>query len=120
MKMLGVAAALAVLQAAASPQKIPIVNVTGCLKEAPAGTWTLSHATDPVPGSANAPPATDVPKIPPVGKNQFRLIGVSEFNLPAHRDHTLILKGLLIAATPISRLNITSVTMVAPNCAVTP
>jgi hypothetical protein len=118
MKLLIVAAGLAVVQATA--QKIPIVSVSGCLKEAPAGTWTLSNATDPVPSSANAPPATDTPKTPPVGKNQFRLIGVSEFNLPAHRDHTVILKGLLIAATPISRLNITSVTMVAPNCSTSP
>jgi hypothetical protein len=50
------------------------------------------------------------------GKNQFRLIGVSEFNLPQHRDHTVIMKGLLIKATPVSRLNITSVTTVAPSC----
>src|SRR5438445_266960 len=106
---------LTAAQASPPPQKIDIVSVTGCLKEA-ANTWTLASATDPVVSNANAPPAKDIPSTPPAGKNEFRLIGVSEFNLPAHRDHTVILKGLFIKATPMSRLNITSVTTVAPTC----
>jgi hypothetical protein len=100
-----------------APQKVDIVSVTGCLKETTPNAWTLANATDPIPSSANAPPAAEVPKtVPPPGRNQFRLIGVSEFNLPQHRDHTVILKGLLIKATPVSRLNITSVTTVVPSC----
>jgi hypothetical protein len=109
--------ATAVVQAAAPSRKVDIVSVTGCLKEATPNNWTVTGATDPVPSSANAPPAKDVPAAPPAGKNTFRLIGVSEFNLPAHRDRTVILKGLFIKDTPLSRLNITSVTMVAPACA---
>jgi hypothetical protein len=102
------------LQAATA--KVEIISVTGCLKEAPAGNWTLSAATDPVPSSANAPPAKDIPATPPVGQNVFKLIGVSEFNLPAHRDHTVVIKGLFIKAAPMSRVNMTSVTMVSPAC----
>ena len=86
----------------------------------PAGTWTLLNATDPTPSNANAPPAAEIPKTPPAGKNQFRLIGVSEFNLPAHKDHTVIIKGLLIEATPVKRVNMTSVTMVAASCPAAP
>jgi hypothetical protein len=108
--------AAAIVQAAPPSQKVDIVSVTGCLKEASPNSWTVTAATDPVPSSANAPPAKELPATPPAGKNTFRLIGVSEFNLPAHRDHTVVLKGLLIKATPTSRLNITSVTMVAPSC----
>jgi hypothetical protein len=116
---------LLLLQAAAAtkePQaKVDIVSVTGCLKEATGNSWTLTNATDPVPSSANAPPAAEIPKTAaPPGKNQFRLIGVSEFNLPQHRDQTVIIKGLLIKATPVSRLNITSVTMVAASCLAAP
>jgi hypothetical protein len=107
---------LTAAQASPPPQKIDIVSVTGCLKAAAANTWTLASATDPVVSNANAPPAKDIPSTPPAGKNEFRLIGVSEFNLPAHKDHTVIIKGLLIKATPTSRLNVTSVTMVAPTC----
>jgi hypothetical protein len=115
MTFLIVAAAIAAAQAA-PPPKVDIVSVTGCLKEATPNTWSVVNATDPVPSIANAPPAKEIPASPPLGKNEFRLIGVSEFNLPAHKDHTVIVKGLLIKATPISRLNITSVTTVSPTC----
>jgi hypothetical protein len=107
---------LAAIQAAHTPKKVEIVTATGCLKEATPGNWTLVNATDPVPSAANAPAAKDIPAVPPSGRNTFKLIGVSEFNLPAHRDHTVIIKGLIITAAPISRLNVTSVTTVAPSC----
>jgi hypothetical protein len=96
--------------------KAEIVSVTGCLKEATPDNWTLTGATDPVPSSANAPTAKELPTSPPSGKNAFRLIGVSEFNLPAHRDQTVIIKGLFIRAAPMSRVNMTSITMVSPSC----
>jgi hypothetical protein len=99
-----------------APNKVEIVMVTGCLKESAPNTWTLTSATDPVPSSANAPAPREIPATPPEGRNAFRLIGVSEFNLPAHRDHTVIIKGLFIKATPMSRVNMTSVTMVSPSC----
>jgi hypothetical protein len=107
---------LAALAQAPAGTKIDIVSVAGCLKETAPNTWTLVNATDPAPSSANAPSAKEIPSAPPIGKNQFRLIGVSEFNLPAHRDHAVIVKGLYIKASPMSRLNMTSVTSVAPTC----
>ena len=109
---------LAVVQAA-PVNKVEIVSVVGCLREPTANTWVLTAATDPVPSSANAPPAKDIPTAPPAGKNEFRLIGVSEFNLSPHKGHTVLVKGLHIKAdraTPVSRLNITSVTMVSATC----
>jgi hypothetical protein len=108
---------LAAFIAQASPSaKVDIVSVTGCLKEPTPNNWLITSATDPVPSTANAPPAKEMPSTPPAGKNEFKLIGVPEFNLPAHKNHTVVVKGLLIKATPLSRLNITSVTMVAPTC----
>jgi len=103
-----------------APAKVEIVSVTGCLRETTPNTWTLTNATDPVPSSANAPTAKEIPATPPVGTGAFRLIGVSEFNLPAHRDHTVVIKGLFIKATPMSRVNMTSVTTVSPSCAPAP
>jgi len=108
---------LAAAQAAPPSKKVEIVSVTGCLKEASPDNWTLVNATDPAPSTANAPPAKDIPATAPSGRNTFKLIGVSEFNLPAHRDHTVIIKGLFLKASPVSRVNMTSVTMVAPACA---
>jgi hypothetical protein len=107
--------AAALLQAA--PAKVDIVSVAGCLREPSADTWMLVNATDPVPSSANAPEKKEIPATPPVGRNQFRLIGVSEFNLPAYKDHAVIVKGLHIKAQPVGRLNITSVTTIAASCA---
>jgi hypothetical protein len=107
---------LGVLQAAAPSKKVEIVSVTGCLKESTPNEWTLTGATDPQPSSANAALPKEIPAAAPAGKNLFKLIGVSEFNLPAHRDHTVIIKGLFIPATPVSRVNMTSVTMVSPSC----
>ena len=52
--------------------------------------------------------------------DDYRLIGVSEFDLPAHKGHTVLVKGLFIKATPVSRVNITSVTMVSTACAAAP
>jgi hypothetical protein len=110
--LLGLAA-----QAAPASNKVEIVSVTGCLKEATPSNWTLTSATDATPSNANAPAAKDIPATAPIGKNTYKLIGVTEFNLPAHRDHTVVIKGLLIKATPVSRVNMTSVTMVSPSCA---
>ena len=120
MTIFAVILGLAAAQAAPAPTKIEIVSVTGCLKETTPNNWTLASATDPVPSGANAPPAKDIPPVVPAGKNEFKLIGVSEFNLSAHRDHTVIIKGLFIKAAPTSRVNMTSIAMVAPTCAPAP
>ena len=114
--MITAALVLAAFVAQTAPAKVDIVSVTGCLKEAAPNNWVIASATDPVPSSANAPAAKELPSAPPAGKNEFKLIGVSEFNLPAHKDRIVVVKGLFIKATPQSRLNITSVTDVAPAC----
>jgi hypothetical protein len=97
-------------------EKVETVAVVGCVKETAPDTWSLVNASDPVVSTANAPSPKERQALPAGGKNEFRLIGVSIFNLPAHRDHTVIIKGLQIKATPVSRLNVTSVTMVAATC----
>jgi hypothetical protein len=101
---------------ASSQNKVDIVKVVGCLREQGAGNWMLVSATEPEISNANAPPKSEIPTAPPAGKGEFRLIGVSEFNLPAYRDHTVLVKALHIKASPVSRLNITSVTDVAATC----
>jgi hypothetical protein len=97
-------------------RRVDIVSVTGCVRERPAGTWLLTSATDPVKSTANAPDKKELPTSPVAGKNQFQLIGVGEFNLPSLRDQTVVVKGLHIVATPMGRLNVTSVTPVFPTC----
>jgi hypothetical protein len=103
-------------QAPVKVEKMEVVGVVGCVRETAPDVWHLEQATDPVPSHANAPSAKEVEAMPRAGKNRYQLIGVDVFNLPAHRGHTVVIKGLEIKAAPVSRLNVTSVTMVAPAC----
>jgi len=113
-RVIGEILLLALLQSSA-PKKIDIVSVTGCLREQ-AGTWMLVAATDPVPSLANQAQGKDIPSAPPDGKNTFRLIGVSEFNLPTMKDHTVVIRGLFIK-DKVSRINVTSAVEAVPSCA---
>jgi hypothetical protein len=111
------AAALLLLPAAAAqPGKVDIVSVTGCLREQAGGTWMLVAATEPAPSSANAPPKPEIPAEAPKGTRRYRLIGVSEFAMPTHKDRTVVVKGLLITDATDARLNVTSVVDAVPQC----
>ena len=98
-------------------KKVDIVSVTGCLREQGSNNWMVVAATDPVVSSANAPLKSEMPTTAVTGKNQFKLIGVGEFNLPNYRNQTVVIKGLHIKAAPVDRLNITSITSVVTFCA---
>ena len=106
----------AILRAQTPAEKVPIVAVSGCLVERVANSWMLTSATEPTPSIANGPAPNAQVTGPTTGKNEFALVGVSEFDLPSHKGHTVIVKALLIKAAPISRLNVTSVTHLAPTC----
>lgn len=114
---LGLAVSWVSPTATQAPSKVDIVKVVGCLREQGAGNWMLVAATEPEISNANAPSKSELPTSAPAGKNEFKLIGVSEFNLPAYKDHTVLVKALFIKAMPASRLNITSVTDALPTCA---
>jgi hypothetical protein len=98
---------------------VPIVAVTGCVTEQGA-QWQLTAATDPVPSVANGPAAGQKITGPTSGTQRYHLIGVSEFDLPAHKGHTVLVKGLLVKASTETRVNVTSVTMISPACAAPP
>ena len=115
--MLVLSLAMAAAQTPApAANKVEIVSVTGCLREQGAGNWMLVAATDPVPSVANQAPAAELPKTAPAGKNSFRLLGVGEFSLGQHRDRTMVIRGLLIKATPVSRINLTSSAEAVASC----
>jgi hypothetical protein len=78
------------------------------------------NAGEPVSSNPNAPSAKELAALTKSGTRTFHLIGVTVFNLPAHRGHTVAIKGLHIAASPSDRLNVTSVTMVDAACSPPP
>jgi len=105
----------AILSQASAAKKIDIVSVTGCLREQ-GSNWMLVAATDPAPSLANQAQGKDLPATPPNGKNIFRLIGVSEFNLPQMKDRTVVIRGLFIK-DKVSRINVTSAVEAVASCA---
>jgi len=110
-----VALVVAFMAQAPAPKKIDIVSVTGCLREQ--GTnWMLVAATDPAPSVANQAQGAEIPATPPTGKNTFRLIGTSEFNLAQMKDHTIVIRGLFIK-DKVSRINVTSAVEAVASCA---
>ena len=105
----------ALMAQAPASKKVEIVSVTGCLREQGA-TWMLTAATDPVPSVANQAQGKEIPTTAPAGKNSFRLIGTSEFNLPTMKDHTVVIRGLFIK-DKVSRINVTSAVEAVAACA---
>jgi hypothetical protein len=97
------------------PKKVDIVSVTGCLREQGPNNWMLVAATDPVPSIANQAQGDEIPKTAPNGKNSFKLIGVSEFSFPQHRDRTMVIRGLFIK-DKVSRINVTSAVEAVASC----
>ena len=110
-----IALALIAIVQSPTPKKIDIVSVTGCLREQ-GSNWMLVAATDPLPSVANQAQGKDIPAEAPNGKNTFRLIGTSEFNLPQMKDRTVVIRGLFIK-DKVSRINVTSAVEAVASCA---
>ncbi len=98
-------------------EKIEPVAVVGCLQKAAPGTWMLVNASAPLPSSANAPSDKELAALPRSGKQQFQLVGATAlFNLPAHRDQSVVVKGLPLKGAKVGQLNVTSVSMIVATC----
>jgi hypothetical protein len=102
-----------------STPRAEIVEVVGCVSEAPGGTWVLTRASEPVTSKT---PATTTAALKeaaerPLGSGRFRLLGVSIFKPEALTGHKVAAKGVLIKDPQESRLNVTSLQAVATTCA---
>jgi hypothetical protein len=102
----------------ASPDQMPIVEVVGCLSQAGA-TWMLANATDPATSttSTTTPEAIKAAADKPLGTQQYQLLGTSPFSPDRHKGHKMVIKGLLIKSGGESRINVTSLQMLAETCA---
>ena len=101
-----------------SPDQMPIVEVVGCLSQT--GTsWMLANATEPAStqSSFTTPDALKAAAEKPLGTQQYRLLGTSPFSPDRHKGHKMAIKGLLIKSDSESRINVTSLQMLAETCA---
>jgi hypothetical protein len=52
----------------------------------------------------------------PLGSRRYQLLGVSVFDPSSRKGEKVAVKGILIEDAKESRINVTSLQMVAPNC----
>lgn len=95
-----------------------IAGVVGCLEQGPSGTWMLINASEPLSSQTQATSslALETATGIPLGKQQYRLLGVEVFNPSSHKAQKMAVKGVLIKGAKESRLNITSLQTLASTC----
>jgi hypothetical protein len=101
-----------------NPDPLPIVESVGCLSQMEAD-WILANATDPTvtTTSFTTPEALKAAAEKPLGTQQYRLIGTSPFSPERHKGHKMAVRGILIKGGSYSRINVTSLQMLAETCA---
>ena len=102
----------------ARPDQTPIVEAVGCLSQTASG-WILTDATEAatVTTTFTTPEAVKAAAEKPLGTQQYRLLGTSPFGPDRHKGHKMAIKGLLIKGDSESRINVTSLQMLAETCA---
>jgi hypothetical protein len=94
-----------------------LVEVVGCLSQT-GSNWTLANATDPAPATTTftTPEAIKAAGEKPLGTQEYRLLGTNLFSPAAHKGHKMAARGLLIKSGSESRINLTSLQMLAAAC----
>lgn len=100
------------------PNDVPIVEVVGCLAQAPGHGWIVTNATEPVkaPFGFSKPEDLKAAEGKALGALQFRLLGLVEFAPAEHKGHKVVVKGLWIKDAGDPRLNVTSLMTASVAC----
>jgi len=99
-------------------ERLEIAEVVGCLERNPPGKWMLTSAADPVVSATQSTSsvALKAANAKPLGSRRYRLLGASVFNPLSHRGEKVAVRGILINDTEETRVNVTSLQMVATSC----
>ena len=104
-------------------QHSDVVEVAGCLEQSPARTWMLTDASDPTRSKTQATTseALKAAEAQPLGRGRYQLLGASMFSPSSHKGQKVAVKGALIKDARAnrlndSRLNVTSLQLVAATC----
>jgi len=97
---------------------LDIVQAVGCLEQNPAGDWTLTNASGSTAskGQSTSSVAVHTAAAEPLGTRSYQLLGTSAFNPLVHKGQKIAVKGVLIQDPKETRLNVTSLQMVAAGC----
>ena len=96
----------------------PIVEAVGCLSQT-GSDWILVNATEAetVTTTFTTPDALKAAAGKPLGTQTYRLLGVKPFSPEPHNGHMMVARGLLIKGSSDTRINVTSLQMLAATCA---
>jgi len=97
---------------------LSLVEVVGCLGQAPSKAWTLSHASEPMVSKAQTTSSDAVKAAAnmPLGNLRISLLGVDVFHPSSQKAQRVDVKGVLIKAEGESRINVTSLQAEGPSC----
>jgi mono/diheme cytochrome c family protein len=96
-----------------------LVEVRGCLSQAPNGRWILTRSSEPsvTKEETAGPAALKAAETAPAGTGTFELVSVTpSFKAETHKGHKMEARGLLYKDAGHSELNLTSLAMIAPSC----
>jgi hypothetical protein len=106
------------VDSATSKKTLSVVEVVGCLEQAPSSSWTLTHASAPVVSKTQTTSSAAVRAAAdrPLGDLRDLLLGVEEFRPAGKRGQKVVLKGVLINSGAESRINVTSLQAAGSGC----
>ena len=102
----------------ATPGGPSIVQVIGCLEQASDKSWFVNKAGAAAPSQSTGTSAASLKEAEtkPLGKERFRLIGLSVFSPEAQKGHKVEVKGILIKDAKENRVNVTSIQTASDTC----
>jgi hypothetical protein len=106
-------------QEQAKGSALEIVEVVGCLESSSQGGWLLTNGSDPIVSKTQATTsvALKAAEAEPLGQQGYQLLGARVFNPSSLRGEKVVVKGVLIKDYKEIRINVTSLQLVAANCA---
>jgi mono/diheme cytochrome c family protein len=95
-----------------------LVQVVGCLTQAPNKAWMLTRTTEPVVTRQEQPSASVLKdaEAKPLGAQTFQLVSATPFKPEAHQGQKMEARGLLYKDARDSMLNLTSLQTVGASC----
>lgn len=102
--------------AAGEVANFSLVEVVGCLTRRADSRWVLTNASMPVATNSEGPTEPSAAPVSQPGSGTFRLLGVTRFEPDAHRGQTMRAKGLIDKTSDDTRLDLTSLQLVAATC----
>ncbi len=95
-----------------------LVQVVGCLTQAPNKAWTLTSTSEPVLTRDEEPTAAAIrtSQAKALGAQTFQLVSVVPFKPEGHVGHKMEARGLLYKDQADARINLTSLQMLGAGC----